>query len=70
MLVKVTTLFTALWLGVAAQLLAGREVPFTPDMVPSAVLPVVTVTVLLRWSSRIPRLRGGWLRAQLWDRGS
>jgi hypothetical protein len=65
-LVKVTTLFTALWLGVVAQLLDGREVPFTADMVPSAVLPVVTVTVLLRWSRRVPRRRGGWVREQLW----
>jgi hypothetical protein len=65
-LVKVTTLFTGLWLGVAAQLLDGREVPFTPDMVPSAVLPLVTLSVLLRWSSRVPHDGGPWARERLW----
>jgi hypothetical protein len=40
-LVKVIALFTALWIGVAAELLAGRHVGFTPDMVPGALLPVL-----------------------------
>ena len=65
-LVKVTTLFTALWLGVAAHVLDGRAVAFTPDMVPSALLPVVTVTVLARWSRRLPPVEDRWLRDQVW----
>jgi hypothetical protein len=68
-LVKVTTLFTALWLGVGARLLDGGHVAFTPDMVPSAVLPVVTVTVLVRWSRRLPPVRDPWLRDRLWAEG-
>jgi hypothetical protein len=40
-LVKVTAVFTALWIGVAAELPAGRHVGFTPDMVPGALLPVL-----------------------------
>ena len=65
-LVKITTLFTALWLGVLAQVVAGESVAFTPDMVPSAVLPVVTVIVLLRAVRRLGDPPDGWLHAQLW----
>jgi hypothetical protein len=65
-LVKITTLFTALWLGVLAQLLAGEDVPFTADMVPSALLLVVTVTVVVRSAWRLDRPTEGWLRAELW----
>jgi hypothetical protein len=65
-LVKVTTLFTALWLGVGAQLLAGRHVAFTADMVPSALLPLVTVAVLVHGARRLGRPEHGWLRDRLW----
>jgi hypothetical protein len=65
-LVKVTTLFTALWLGVGAQLLAGRHVAFTADMVPSALLPLVTVAVLVHAARRLGRPEHGWLRDRLW----
>jgi hypothetical protein len=65
-LVKITTLFTALWLGVAAKLVAGRDVTFTPDMVPSALLPMVTVAVLVHAARRLGRPDHGWLRERLW----
>jgi len=65
-LVKITTLFAALWLGVLAQVVAGEHVAFTPDMVPSAVLPLVTVIVLARAARRLGRPTSGWLHAQLW----
>lgn len=65
-LVKITTLFTALWLGVLAQALAGEHVTFTPDMAPSAVLPLVTVVVLTRAARRLGRPTHGWLHAELW----
>ncbi len=65
-LVKITTLFTALWLGVVAQVLAGGPVAFTPDMVPSAVLPLVAVVVLTRAARRLGRPTNGWLHAELW----
>jgi hypothetical protein len=67
LLVKITTLFTALWLGVLAQLLAGEEVPFTADMVPSALLLIVTATVLARWWHRLEQPIGGWLHPTLWN---
>jgi hypothetical protein len=69
-LVKITTLFTALWLGVVAQVLAGRHVPFTADMVPSAVLPVVTIVVLVRAVQTLDHPQDGWLRDELWPRGN
>ncbi len=65
-LVKITTLFAALWLGVLAQVLAGVHVALTPDMVPSAVLPLVTVVVLARAARRLGRPASGWLHVQLW----
>lgn len=65
-LVKITTLFTALWLGVLAQLLTGQDVAFTPDMVPSAVLPIVTVVVLARAVRRLGLPASDWLHSQLW----
>lgn len=66
-LVKITTLFTALWLGVLAQVLAGEHVAFTPDMVPSAVLLFVTVVVLARAVRRLGRPANGWLHPELWS---
>ena len=65
-LVKVVTLFTALWLGVLVSLLAGEHVAFTADMVPSAVLLVVVAVVLVRSLRRLGRPAPGWLRATLW----
>lgn len=65
-LVKVVTLFTALWLGVLVSALAGEHVAFTPDMVPSAVLLVVLVVVLARGLRRLGRPAAGWLRVTLW----
>jgi hypothetical protein len=65
-LVKITTLFTALWLGVLAQLAVGQHVPFTADMVPSAVLPVVTIVVLVRAARHLGRSDDGWIRDEIW----
>ena len=65
-LVKVLTLFTALWLGVLAALVGGEHVGFTADMVPSAVLLLVTATALVTWHRRAARPGSGWLRVRLW----
>lgn len=65
-LVKVSTLFTALWLGVAARRLDGLPVPFTPDMVPSALLLGVCLVVLVRGYRRLRPVPDGWLRPRLW----
>jgi len=64
--VKVATLFTALWFGAGAQLLAGRSVALTPDLVPSAILPVVTVVILIRAARRLRQPDADWLRSELW----
>jgi len=65
-LVKITTLFTSLWLGTGAQVLAGRHVAFTPDMVPGALLLIGGVILLLVGSRRLEPPRDGWLRPELW----
>ena len=61
-LVKITTLFTALWLGVLTQLAVDQHVPFTADMVPSALLPVVTIVVLMSAARHLGRPDDGWIR--------
>jgi hypothetical protein len=66
-LVKVTTLFVALWAGVAVKLMAGRDMPLTADMVPSALLPVVTALLLVRAARRVRSSPPGWLRATTWS---
>jgi len=68
-LVKVLTLFTALWLGVAAQALAGGHVRMTSDMVPSALLLVVTAAVLVHGRQVLATPAPRWLRTRL-DRRS
>lgn len=65
-LVKVVTLFTALWLGVLVSVLSGQDVPLTADMGPSAVLLVVLVVALVRWLRGLGRPDPGWLRVRLW----
>ena len=65
-LVKITALFTALWLGVLTRLTVGEHVQFTADMVPSAVLPVVTIVVLVRAARHLGRPDNGWMRDQFW----
>jgi hypothetical protein len=69
-LVKVVTLFSALWLAVLARVGAGMTVPFTPDLVPSALLPAVCVAVLLRAGRRLGPPSAGWLRPHLWPTGN
>jgi len=65
-LVKVLTLFTALWLGVAAQPLAGGHVSPTSDMVPSALLLLVTAAVLVHGRRVLAQPAANWLRTRLW----
>jgi hypothetical protein len=68
-LVKITTLFTALWLGVLTQVAVGQHVPVTADMLPSAVLPLVTIVVLVAAARHLRRPDDGWLRDQIWPEG-
>ena len=65
-LVKIATLFTALWLGVVARQLSGEDVAFTPDMVPSAALLIVSLLVLYRASRQLKAPLPGWLHDQIW----
>lgn len=65
-LVKVTTLFTVLWVGAAAFPLAGLVFVVTPDMLAGGVLLVVSAVVLVRGSRRTGDPDPGWLRPTLW----
>jgi hypothetical protein len=65
-LVKIATLFTALWLGVLVTLVSGAHVGFTPDMLPGAVLLLVTLAALVTWHRQASRPEHAWLRVRLW----
>src|SRR3954452_25500593 len=64
-LVKVVTLFSALWLAVGARVGAGMSAPLSADLVPSALLPVVCVVVLVLACRRLGRPSPRWLRPHL-----
>ena len=52
-LVKIVTLFTALWAGVAVQALTDVPVHLGADAVPSALLLAVSAWLMLRWLGHI-----------------
>ncbi len=47
----------------------GQHVPFTADMVPSGVLPVVTIVVLVSAARHLGRPDNDWIRDQFWPQG-
>ena len=65
-LVKIVTLFTALWAGVAVQALTDVPVHLGPDAVPSALLLAVSAWLMLRWLGHIRACDGPFRRDTLW----
>ena len=65
-LVKVVTLFTVLWAGVAVQ--AMTDVPFHlgADAGPSALLLAVSGWLTVRWLGQIRAVEGPFMRDTLW----
>jgi len=66
-LVKIVTLFTALWAGVAVQALTDVPVHLGPDAVPSALLLAVSAWLMLRWLGHIRACDGPFRRDTLWS---
>lgn len=66
-LVKIITLFGALWVGVFVGLAGDADVHLGADAGPSAVMLVASVAVLARWWPTLPRSSDGYVRPEFWD---
>ncbi|TCO20304.1 hypothetical protein EV652_11250 [Kribbella steppae] len=69
-LIKIVTLFTALWAGVAAVLVTGETLHLGPDAGPSAALLVASVWLTVRWLRALRADEHTFLRPSLWDDAS
>jgi hypothetical protein len=65
-LVKISTLFTALWLGVLVQSIAGSGTSFTPDMIPGGALLIFSIAVVRRGAQLLRNPPMPWIRSALW----
>lgn len=65
-LIKIVTLFTALWAGAAAILVTGETLPLGPDAGPSAALLVASTWLTARWLRALQADEHTFLRPSLW----
>jgi hypothetical protein len=65
-LVKISTLFSALWLGVLVQSIAGSGASFTPDMIPGAALLIFSIAVVRHGAQLLRDPPTPWIRSTLW----
>jgi hypothetical protein len=65
-LIKIVTLFTALWAGTVAGLLSDVDVSFGPDAVPSLLLLGASVWLAGRWLRQLAPDESTFLRRSLW----
>lgn len=65
-LIKIVTLFAALWAGVAAGLLKDGSVTLHPDAGPSALLLVLSVALVGKWLRSLAPHENAYVRATLW----
>ena len=65
-LIKIVTLFTALWAGVAAVVVTGESLHLGPDAGPSLLLLVVSVWLTLLWLRELRADERTFLRPGLW----
>ena len=66
-LVKIVTLFTALWAGVGVGLAAGADVALGPDAVPSLVMLVACVVLLVSWLRALDPDETRFVRRTFWS---
>lgn len=65
-LIKIVTLFTALWAGVLAVLVTGETLHLGPDAGPSAALLVASIWLTTRWLRTLCAEEQTFLRPGLW----
>lgn len=68
-LIKIVTLFTALWAGVVAGWVTGGSVKLGPDAGPSLVMLALSVGLAISWLRGLEPDRSAYLRPALWDKG-
>jgi hypothetical protein len=66
-LIKIVTLFAALWAGVAAVLVTGESLHLGPDAGPSLLLLVVSGLLTVRWLRGLHADERTFLRPGLWE---
>jgi hypothetical protein len=65
-LVKIITLFTVLWAGVAAGFVTDSDVKLGPDAVPSLLMVVVCCWLVARWARVVDGAETRAVRATFW----
>jgi hypothetical protein len=66
-LIKIVTLFTALWAGVVAALVGDSDFSFGPDAGPSLLLLLASVWLAVRWVRVLDPDEGRFLRPSFWE---
>jgi hypothetical protein len=66
-LVKIITLFTALWAGVLVGLAMGAEVQLAADAVPSVVMLGACAVLLRRWLRSLSPDESAYARSMIWE---
>ncbi len=66
-LVKIVTLFTALWVGVGVGLAAGADVTLGADAVPSLVMLAACVALLVAWMRALDPDETRFVRRTFWS---
>lgn len=65
-LIKIVTLFTALWAGVVVAAVGDTDVELGPDAGPSLLMLVVSVWLAIRWMRRLSPDESAYLRPSFW----
>ena len=65
-LIKIVTLFAALWAGVAVGLVEDGEVTLGPDAGPSLALLLISVVLVYRWLRALSPHEESFVRPRLW----
>ena len=65
-LIKIVTLFAALWAGVAVGLVEDGDVTLGPDAGPSLALLLVSMALVYRWLRVLSPHEDSFVRPQLW----
>ena len=66
-LVKIITLFTALWTGVVVGLVSGADVHLAADAGPSLLMLAACVALVGRWLAQLEPHPTGFVRPRFWD---
>jgi hypothetical protein len=66
-LIKIVTLFAALWTGVVAAFIDDGHVALDADAAPSLLLLLISVVVVGKWLRCMSPDEGSYVRSNLWD---